>query len=335
MIRSPAISVVIPTYNRATLVVRAVRSALAALRSGDEVIVVDDGSNDDTVAQLAEHGERVRCLRSPHRGPGAARNLGISVARSPLVAFLDSDDEWMPDKVELQRALMRGRPDVLFCFTDFAVRTRTGAEIRRYLGRWHGDPRSWDEILGPGFAFSTLGALPPGRPDFGVHVGDLYRAAMAGDYVCTCTVVVRREGAGPALRFAEDLEKYEDWECFARLARAGTAAYLDCETFWNYGHEGPRLTQADELYAATARLTVLERVWGSDPDFLAGHGALYGEALASRRRARAKALLALGRTREAKEQLRLAGSSSLVDKTLASLPGSLTRVLVRARRRAR
>ena len=296
------------------------------------MIVLDDGSTDDTAERLATYAGRIRHLSSAHVGPGAIRNLGIREARAPLVAFLDSDDEWMPDKLELQRTLMGCRPDVLFCFSDFGHRTRHGAEIRRYLSRWHRDRRSWAELLGPGFPFSSLSPLPPGRHDFPVHVGDLYFTEMLGDYVCTSTVMVRREEARPALCFAGDLRRFEDWECFGRLAGVGLAAYLDCETQWNCDHAGPRLTRADELSCSTARITIVQRVWGADPEFLARHSAQYREVLAFHQRARARALLGLGRTREAREGFRLAGSISLVERTLASLPGPLTRAIVTARR---
>src|SRR5207245_579340 len=70
----------------------------------------------------------------------------------------------------------------------------------------------------------------------------------------------------------EDLPLYEDWECFARLARAGPVAFLDCETAWNHGHLDRRLTDADTLAQARARLTMIRRVWAADAAFLAAAG---------------------------------------------------------------
>src|SRR5262249_24789612 len=153
-------------------------------------------------------------------------------ATRPLIAFLDSDDEWMPDKLALQRSLMEKRPDVLFCFSDFAGRSLDGQVEHHYLRRWHQDARSWDTILGAGVPYSLIAPLPPGRADFRVHTGSIYLGELLSDFVCTCTCVVRREPAGAALHFAEDLPVSEDKECFGRLAGAGTAAYLDCETCW-------------------------------------------------------------------------------------------------------
>ena len=323
----PAVSVVIPTYNRARLVGRAVASALAAMERDDELIVVDDGSNDGTPAALAAYWDRIRYVRAGHRGAGAARNLGVRLATRALVAFLDSDDEWMPDKLALQRTVMAQRPDALFCFSDFAVRDIHGAEHRFYLKSWHEDPRPWDEILGPGVAFSSLGPRPPARADFAVHVGDLYPAMMSACYMSTITVMARRE-AGDALRFAEDLPLYEDWECFGRLARAGRGAYLACETAWNYGHAGPRLMHTDAVARACARLTVLDRIWGADAVFQATAHARYREVVAQQHLAHARALITRGRTRQARQALHEAGGGPLAYRALAGLPGPMARGLV-------
>ena len=322
-----AVSIVIPTHNRAPLVGRAVASALATMERDDELIVVDDGSDDDTAAVLASSRERVRYVRVAHRGAGAARNRGVREASRPLIAFLDSDDAWMPDKLALQRTLMARRPDVLFCFSDFAMRDVAGAEHRFYLKHWHKDPRDWNEILGPGVAFSSLGPLPPDRPDFAVHVGDLYPAMMTACYVCTTTLMVRRE-AGDALRFAEDLPLYEDWECFGRLAGAGRGAYLACETAWNHGHTGPRLIKADALAQTSARIAVLDRIWGADAAFQSTAREDYRRVVAQQHVVRARALITRGRTRQARQALQAVGGGPLAYRALAGLPGPVARGLV-------
>src|SRR5437667_2543232 len=99
-------SVIIATYNRAHVICRAISSALAAIRPGDEVIVIDDGSVDQTERVIAPYRDRIRYLAVEHRGAGAARNRGIREAKNELIAFLDSDDEWLPGQLELQRSLM-------------------------------------------------------------------------------------------------------------------------------------------------------------------------------------------------------------------------------------
>ena len=329
---SLAVSVVVPTYDRAHLVARAIVTALATLLAGDELIVVDDGSTDDTPAAVARFGDRVRYLRVPHGGAGPARNAGIEAARNPLVAFLDSDDEWWPDKTRLQRALHEARPDVLFSFTDFGVREQDGSEHRRFLRRWQETERPWAEVLGPATRYSTIAPLPEGRPDFDVHLGDLFPAEMDENYVATFTMMARKDRAGDALRFAGDLRVVDDWECFARLARAGTAAYLDTETAWQHGHAGPRLTRTNPYAVAGERLVLLERIWGADPAFMARHGDHQRAAVRDLHVRRARWCLRQGRSREARAELAAAGGGPLSHRVLAALPGPLVRGALRVLR---
>src|ERR1700722_14569573 len=97
------VSVVIPTYNRADLLPRAIESALAQTRPPAEVVIVDDGSTDDTASVVAQYAhrdaDRVRLLRVPNGGVARARNAGLAATRSEWIALLDSDDVWAPDKL--------------------------------------------------------------------------------------------------------------------------------------------------------------------------------------------------------------------------------------------
>lgn len=322
----PRVSVVIPTYNRSALVVRAIRSVLANECAGDEIIVVDDGSTDDTQAALAVFGDRIRYIRTANLGAGAARNRGIDESRNELIAFLDSDDEWMADKLGLQRALMAKRPEVVFCFSDFAVKRADGALERCYLSNWHRDERGWNEILGPGASYSEVVAPAIAREDFQVHMGSLYAALMATNYVPTFTLMIRREACAAA-RFATDLPTNEDWEYFGQIARLGRAAYLDTETAVQWGHKGPRLTDADDFRSAWARIRVLERVWGRDAEYLASHSVEYHQVLAHQHEVCARWLLEKGRMREARHELELAPGSRTMLRILSLLPGPLVHAL--------
>src|SRR5438874_2268449 len=92
----PLFSVIIPAYNRATLIGQTLDSVFAQNRNDMEVIVVDDGSTDGTLDIVARYGDRVRILQQSNKGPGAARNAGLRAATGDYVAFLDSDDVWFP-----------------------------------------------------------------------------------------------------------------------------------------------------------------------------------------------------------------------------------------------
>ena len=112
------VSVIIPTHNRDVFLARAIDSVLAQTYSNFELIVVDDGSTDETPALLASYGKSLIVLRQENRGPGAARNAGIRAARHPLLAFLDSDDQFTRHKLALQVAAMEARPELLVSHTQ-------------------------------------------------------------------------------------------------------------------------------------------------------------------------------------------------------------------------
>jgi glycosyltransferase involved in cell wall biosynthesis len=116
--QQPLVSVIIPTFNRARLVQEAIASVLAQDYPRLDVIVVDDGSCDETPAVVATFGTALTCLCQSHAGVSAARNRGVAAARGELIAFLDSDDLWVPHKLTAQVRLFQQQPDVQACYTD-------------------------------------------------------------------------------------------------------------------------------------------------------------------------------------------------------------------------
>jgi glycosyltransferase involved in cell wall biosynthesis len=129
---APLVSVIIPTHNRAALVAEALASVKAQTYRDFEIVVVDDGGTDGTAAALAEWRE-VKVLRHPHRrGVSAARNSGIAAARGQWLAFLDSDDFWLPDKLARQMDYLTTRPQVRLCQTD-ETWVRRGVRVNKPL----------------------------------------------------------------------------------------------------------------------------------------------------------------------------------------------------------
>ncbi len=114
----PFFSIILPTYNRAGLLRRAVESVLEQTFRDFELIVVDDGSTDDTPQIMEEYRLSLRYLRQENRGVSAARNLGIAHSSSPRVAFLDSDDYWLPGKLEAHRRFIDDHPSIRFHQTE-------------------------------------------------------------------------------------------------------------------------------------------------------------------------------------------------------------------------
>lgn len=186
----PLVSVVIPTHQRPALTVAAVKSALAQTWPTIEVIVVDDASADDTPDRVrAICDPRLRVIEQPeNRGVAAARNAGLSAARGELIAFLDSDDLWRPDKLARQVLALSGRPaNVGICQCGSETRTGdNGTSVHR-----------------PGAEGRLFGAL-------------LLRNVLHGG---GSTVMIRREVIDTIGGFDEELPAAEDWEFFQRASR--------------------------------------------------------------------------------------------------------------------
>lgn len=112
------VSVVIPTYNHGPYVEQAVRSVLAQTYPAAEVLVLDDGSTDDTAERLRAFGDRIRYVYHENRGRGATRNRGIELASHDWLAFLDADDLWLPEKLARQVVAVEAHPEIDFLVTD-------------------------------------------------------------------------------------------------------------------------------------------------------------------------------------------------------------------------
>lgn len=194
----PHVSVVIATYDHARWVGQAVRSVAQQQFRDLEIIVVDDGSTDDTARVVRETGVPLRYLRQDNRGPGGARNTGIDAARGRLVAFLDADDLWLPDKLALQVPLLESRAEAVLVYADALM---------------------WDE---------TAGRAEGTHADRQAHPsGRILAAVLRENPIPSPTPLVRRAPLLRAGGFDETLRVCEDWDLWIRLARRGEIHCLD------------------------------------------------------------------------------------------------------------
>ncbi len=132
--KKPKVSVIIPTYNRGWVLREAIDSVLAQDYTDYELIVVDDGSTDNTRKILDSYGRDIIVLQQPNQGVSAARNRGIAESRAQLVALLDSDDIWLPQKLTRQVAFFKSNPDALICQTE-ETWVRNGVRARSIARR--------------------------------------------------------------------------------------------------------------------------------------------------------------------------------------------------------
>ncbi len=194
---TPVVSVVIPTFNRGFCIGAAVDSVLRQTRPPDEIIVVDDGSTDDTPERLAAYGDRIRYVQHVNSGVSAARNGGILVARSNWIAFLDSDDEWLPSKLETQLTALQADPRLI----AHACNARTNAGMGRTIDFFSlGDQLG---ILGENQSLE--------RP----------LAHVLAYRFCTPALVVRRAALLAAGLFDTRMALFEDLDLMARVACLG------------------------------------------------------------------------------------------------------------------
>jgi len=127
-LNTPLVSVIIPTYNRAWALKKAIDSVLEQDYKNFELIVVDDGSTDDTEALLKPYTGSLKLIQQPNLGVSAARNKGISVSSGSLIAFLDSDDYWYPEKLSAQVKFFNANPDTWICQTE-EIWIRNGKKV--------------------------------------------------------------------------------------------------------------------------------------------------------------------------------------------------------------
>jgi Glycosyl transferase family 2 len=204
----PSFSVIVPAYNAAAFIGEAVRSALAQTSQPLEVIVADDGS-EDGLEHLAGLGDRVVVLRLPHRGVAAARNEAVRAASGDFVAMLDSDDVYLPERLEALGALAAVRPDLDIVCSDAFV--EAGGAVR---GRFHADT--------PFAVEDQRGAI-------------LER--------CFCPwPAIRRDRLLAIGGFDESLRTGSDWECVIRLILAGCSAGVVVEPLYRYRLRSGSLT---------------------------------------------------------------------------------------------
>jgi glycosyltransferase involved in cell wall biosynthesis len=234
----PSITVVIPTYQRRSVVIASVNSVLAQDHTPDEIIVVDDGSTDGTADALShKFGRRVSVLRQKNLGPSAARNAGVTMASGGLIAFLDSDNTWLPQHLTMIRALFDRYPD--------AVLVSTQRDYR-------------------------FGTEDPSNARFDSLAEDLLLSTAGVGFLSS--VAVRRDVLLDVGGFGENMRHGEDNELFLRLSLQGPFALMAGKTVVK-GHSADSLSEEGRrtgVDVQTLRISgqrMLDELDGSDrPD---------------------------------------------------------------------
>lgn len=205
------ISVIVPVYNRAGLIARALTSVFTQSRRAQEVIVVDDGSDDGTGEHVRKCFPQVRYFRQPNRGVSSARNRGITEARCEWVAFLDSDDVWLPYKLESQQRALAAHPEYRICHSN---------EI------WmrHG------QFVNPMKKHAKSG-------------GHIFLRCLPRCVISPSSAIVHRSVIDAVGMFDESLPACEDYDLWLRVCVVFPVLYLEQPLITKYGGHADQLSR--------------------------------------------------------------------------------------------
>ena len=229
MSRSINVSVVVPLYNKEKHIQRAIKSVLAQTYQAFELIIVDDGSTDDSFEAVSDITDpRIRIVRQENRGVSVTRNRGISESKSDWIAFLDADDEWLPGKLELQISLLDNyQADFTSCnYINIDEQTREIETIKN---------------------FSPSGVIPSGILLFGSQIDELFLKNQS--FITIPSVVCRKDLFQKFGDFNVDLRNAEDKELYWRFILANTKFVFSDQVLY-YRH---KLDQSLEDYSLVYR----------------------------------------------------------------------------------
>jgi glycosyltransferase involved in cell wall biosynthesis len=206
-----SVSVIIPSHDRAQVLCRALDSVLTQTVPAAEIIVVDDGSTDNTAALVAQRYPQVSYLYQPNQGVSKARNSGVEESRGEWLAFLDSDDEWLPEKLEKQMAALQQQPHYRLCHTD-EIWIRNGKRV---------NPMDKHAKSG-GFIFENCLPLCAISPS---------------------SVLIKRDLFEQTGGFDEQLPACEDYDLWLRICAANPVLFLEQQLLRKYGGHADQLSR--------------------------------------------------------------------------------------------
>jgi glycosyltransferase involved in cell wall biosynthesis len=317
------VSVIVPTFNRASLLPAALESVLGQSHPDVEVIVIDDGSTDDTETVIQPFLDRILYLQTENGGPAHARNIGMRAATGRYLAFLDSDDLYLPGKLELQAAFMDAFPEVGLVSTEVSAFDDQGVleeyHLRSYHGIWQWKNLSYDQVYGDAGHFPWSGREEP----VPYYIGNIFPYMLMGTLISENTVFFRREVLE---RIGYQNERYryaQGYEWLVRASKSFTVGFLNLPTYHLRYHDNqhslcqvPVGRKRERKPAIEQKRRVISReVWGyklstvlewgyEDAEFYAAHRELVDRRLAEIHYAIGRGWLSIGENKKARESFR-------------------------------
>ena len=228
----PKVSVIIPSYNRQSYIQETIESVRTQSYQNFELIVVDDGSTDGTLNLLKSYGKSIHLIQQRHAERAVARNKGIEQSKGDYIAFLDSDDVWLPDKLALQVEVMERSPQVVCVY---------GACLRMD---------------------SKTQSLPTARRQLKGFSGNVFLKLLKRNFVPSPTPLVRRSCFEKGICFNPKYKLYEDWGCWLQIALLGNFHCIPqaLAAYRVHAEQSVKLARAELIEEST--LSVLEDSFG-------------------------------------------------------------------------
>jgi glycosyltransferase involved in cell wall biosynthesis len=339
------VSVIIPTYNRAGLVVEAIESVLRQTTPPREIIVVDDGSTDDTLDRLEPYRSKIMVVTTSHGGAAHARNAGMRVANGAYVSFLDSDDRYLPHKLALQVHILERFQEVGMVSSEFSA-FGEGVEEEFHLKTYHSaafrNGETYDDYFEWSMALHEVGLDCPPWAERKVYIGHIFDHYLRVLFISTNSLMVRRSVIDQVGEQDESFPLFEEYEFALRIAKRDSVAFVDVPTYQHRYHaeqisttrrsDGPAVLVEKQRHL----LRVVERHGVQDRSYYQQHRASIDAAMGKLHRALGIALMCdPGHDVEAREHFQtsaLYGLPSHGYKMLTFVPSLVRRIVMKLNR---
>jgi glycosyltransferase involved in cell wall biosynthesis len=315
------VSVIIPTYNRGPLLIEAIDSVFAQTYKNVEVIVVDDGSSDDTLERLEPYRSKISIVNTNHGGAPHARNAGMKVAKGRYVAFLDSDDRYLPHKLALQVQILDRFPDVGAVYSEFSGFGQGMAEefhLKTYHAPAFRNGKTYEHYFNEALFLKEACIDCPPWSDRKMYFGHVFDQYLRVLFIFTNSLMVRRDLLDSVGFHDESLSLFDGYDLVLRIAKRKRIAFVDVPTYQLRYHDGQISTtkrpDGPAILVAKQRqlLSIVERHGVQDRRYYQEHRGEVDATMAKLFRALGIALMCYpGHEAEARRMFREGGKYGL------------------------
>lgn len=257
MLQKPLVSIIIPTFNRAKMITTAIESVLNQTYPNIEIIVIDDGSTDESKQILEGFKNRINCLNTQHKGIAHARNCGMKAAKGEYIAFLDSDDSYFPFKIALQMEFLETHSHLGMVFTELSGKYENGIfdtyHMRNYHRIWKRKGWNYEDV----FELRGSAVFKSINRKINYYIGNLF------DYVLVDTLIPMTTSIFPKnilnkIGLQNEIYKVgEDYEFSVRICKNYSVGFLNIPTYIT-SHHKEQTTYMDELQLKEKRKLLKE-----------------------------------------------------------------------------